>query len=341
MSFTDATETPGIMKCIPMTGSIDFSVPPNIVKGVTASFVLNNQPTAPNPTSVTYRWAAPDFSPATYAGRTYTATVPGIAGTYPITLTAQSERYCDIAITKDVEVLDCDAPGSTVNFTAFSPCSNASTGDYWYLADTREEAYNNTQMYKVKKMADGRIWMVQDLKFGDKCTKTTFTGSTSDQQGNVSNTFPEHYGDCRYNPTSGAGYFYDWAAVLNKAGAYSGGPDVGCNGTGISAFSCQGLCPSDWHIPTYDEAIAYNLLYGTSCASSPCWWNNNDIMEIVPSGNWLGTGVDYPQFVYISLSTQANSTSMWMFDSGSCNANGICPNRRKNGGIVARCLMNY
>jgi uncharacterized protein (TIGR02145 family) len=255
-SFTDATTgAPGIMKCIPMTGSIDFSVPSNLSKGITASFVVSSEPTTPNPASVTYRWTAPDFSPATYVGRTYTPTAPA-PGTYPVTLIAQSERYCDLAKTKDVEVLDCIVPGVTVNFTAFVPC-DVVTGATWTLQDTRES--NNVQSYKVKKMADGRIWQVQDMKFGDKCNKTAFTGSTSNQQGKVSAAFPLHYGDCRNNTQSGAGYLYDWAAALNKAGAYKGSSsDVGCSDTDLGA-SCQGICPSGWHIPTsveYEALIA-------------------------------------------------------------------------------------
>jgi hypothetical protein len=66
-----------------------------------------------------------------------------------------------------------------VPFPAFNPC-NAVTDDYWYLTDARES--NNVQTYKVKKMADGHIWMVQDMKFGDKCNKTTFIGSKDKDQ---------------------------------------------------------------------------------------------------------------------------------------------------------------
>jgi uncharacterized protein (TIGR02145 family) len=154
----------------------------------------------------------------------------------------------------------CTAPGRTVTFTEFDPCPTAVIGDYWYLTDTREP--NNVQTYKVKLMADGHIWMVQDLKFGDKCNKDDFKGSNgSDQIGNLTSlTDKTYYGDCtnmRDNSTPiSRGYLYDWAAAINKSSAYYGSSvNVGCSGTSSGTVSpnpssCQGICPNGWHVPT-------------------------------------------------------------------------------------------
>ena len=65
------------------------------------------------------------------------------------------------------------ASASTTNFTAFSPSASAAVGTSWCLTDTRES--NNHQTYQVRKMPDGRIWMVQDMKFGDKCAKENYS----------------------------------------------------------------------------------------------------------------------------------------------------------------------
>ncbi|MDR3181181.1 MAG: hypothetical protein LBT61_04550, partial [Prevotellaceae bacterium] len=177
-------------------------------------------------------------------------------------------------------IMSCTPPGATVNFTAFNPCNTATTGNYWYLTDTRES--NNVQTYKVKKMADGHIWMVQDLKFGDKCNKTTFTGSDGkDQTGNVTSlTDKTYYGDCTNVKTSltpsNRGYMYDWAAAINKPGAYRGSnADVGCTGTGSTANACQGICPEGWRVPTGDANGDYQFLINAypacTTASSSCW----------------------------------------------------------------------
>jgi uncharacterized protein (TIGR02145 family) len=151
----------------------------------------------------------------------------------------------------------CHVPGGTATFSGFIPCPSSSVGSTWTLTDERD---NNT--YKVKYMADNRYWMVQDLKFGDGCDKATFSGSNgSDQLGKVNST-GTYYGDCTNasdaNTPAERGYLYDWAAAINKPGAYFGtNQSVGC--TASNPTSCQGICPSNWHLP---ERYEYSALYG-------------------------------------------------------------------------------
>jgi uncharacterized protein (TIGR02145 family) len=124
-------------------------------------------------------------------------------------------------------------------------------------------------------MADGRIWMVQDMKFGNLCNKTTFSGSNgADQTGKLSTAigYIGLYGDCRSNTVSSAGYLYDWAAAIQKSGAYEGGSNVGCAGTSSGA-SCQGICPTGWHVPTKEEYDAAITLFANAygCSGPACW----------------------------------------------------------------------
>jgi uncharacterized protein (TIGR02145 family) len=340
------------MKCVLITGDIDFTVPALVSKNMQASFVVSSEPNTPNPALITYSWSAPDFSPVTQDGKTFTATAPEIAGTYPVTLTAQSERYCDLAITKDVEVADCTAPGSTVTFTAFNPCNNAITGDYWFLIDERES--DNVQTYKVKKMADGRIWMAQDLKFGDKCDKTNFTGSGKDQTGNVTSLKDKtYYGYCtnmrNASTPSNRGYLYDWAAAINKAGAYSGSSAaVGCSGTSSGTVSpnpssCQGICPDGWHVPTgYTAGEQIRLLTASGYTSnySSTFWLSNTIFEGT-SYHWVASSTVYSTTIYHSSSSYNNSEEYTVCNGldtgGSCNNWTIY----KSNSAALRCLMNY
>jgi uncharacterized protein (TIGR02145 family) len=177
----------------------------------------------------------------------------------------------------------CTAPNKTVNFTAFNPCGTATIGSFWYLTDTREA--DNTQTYKVKKMADGHIWMVQDMKFGNKCKNNSFNSTSSNTTGKVTSLSGTWYGNCtaatNTNTPAARGYLYDWAAAINKADAYSGSSsDVGCSGTvtgtsGTAPGACQGICPVGWHIPTgYADGefrALHNMSVGCNKANADCW----------------------------------------------------------------------
>jgi uncharacterized protein (TIGR02145 family) len=247
----------------------------------------------------------------------------------------------------------CTTPGRTVNFTEFNPCPNAVIGDYWYLTDTRES--NNVQTYKVKLMADGHIWMVQDMKFGDKCDKKTFTGSNGkDQIGNLTSlTDKTYYGDCTNmrddsTPIS-RGYLYDWAAVLNKSGAYYGSNlNVGCSGTSSGTVSpnpssCQGICPNGWHVPTGGSGSElYALCAAMGCGASyvcSCLIDPSTFEGVLGGAYEIG-GWHWGNFVY---------TSSTRYDNGHAHivcyptSDPVCNDDRnyKLGAHSLRCVMNY
>jgi uncharacterized protein (TIGR02145 family) len=105
-SFTDKTSATGIIKCIPMTEGIDFSVSPCPKVNQPVTFTVNKNPTVPPAAAVTYTWSAPNFDLSSGTGSAYVPTTPATTGTYPVTLTVYSEVYCDLSVTKDVEVYD-------------------------------------------------------------------------------------------------------------------------------------------------------------------------------------------------------------------------------------------
>jgi uncharacterized protein (TIGR02145 family) len=252
-----------------------------------------------------------------------------------------------------VTIIPATAPGSTVDFTAFNPCASAATGTVWYLTDTREAGYNQT--YKVKKLQDGRIWMVQNLKFGNKCNKTAFSGSTGNQTGSKLTSISGYiYGDCRNNTQSGAGYLYDWAAAIQKAGAYYGTTtNPGCSGVGggttdANPGACQGICPAGWHIPTGNttgEFYDLHTNYGRGCSTSndDCWDANS---------TWEGALSGYGD-VSGTLRNQGNGASYWSstyFNSNDAynldyftntNAYPGTYHNMKDCGFSVRCVRNY
>jgi uncharacterized protein (TIGR02145 family) len=254
-------------------------------------------------------------------------------------------------------------PGATVNFTAFCPASNAATGATWTLQDTRES--NNIQSYKVKKMADDHIWMVQDMKFGDRCNKTTFAGSFgSDRTGsNLTSLGGYIYGDCMNGKVestpSNRGYLYDWAGgAIQKAGAYSGSTlTVGCSGTasgtsGTAPGACRGICPEGWHIPTGGSdggefQALHNAIGGCVTTNDDCW-NAASAWEGVYGGYCYHNAWLFYQgsigFYWSSTYGDTNGAYILSFSRGdeflgTLNLGTL--NYGKHGGSPVRCIRNY
>ena len=136
-SFSDATGAPGIIKCMPMTGNINFSVPLIVSKSRPASFALIAIPTAPAASAITYTWSAPGFVPNTCTGTPFNTTAPATANTYPVTLTALSKGYCDLSVTNNVTVIDCVPPATfTLVASASGFCEDDAAGVTFALQGT-------------------------------------------------------------------------------------------------------------------------------------------------------------------------------------------------------------
>jgi uncharacterized protein (TIGR02145 family) len=220
-------------------------------------------------------------------------------------------------------------PDATLSFSAFSPCSATPVGTTWYLTDDRPAGGNN-QTYKVQKMGDGKIWMVQDLRFGD-CTERSWLVEGWNGAGgllNVPTTLPTIYeglvGHCRTaSPRCvNAGYLYSWFAVMQHAewDISSGTGPHGCQGTEI----CQGICPDGWHVPTGypgQTESDFNKLrsYLTAPGATSNWWDGIACGGCTPSfvdggapfwwsafvNNWQGGALFYNYNVLNSYGAHA------------------------------------
>jgi uncharacterized protein (TIGR02145 family) len=112
--------------------------------------------------------------------------------------------------------------------------------------------------YEIRKFADGKCWMVDNLRYGgsrDTCAgKADFVGVGA---GAHSNRFGVNtFGDCRDPAAAGngtvaapclgttsCGYMYNWQAAMQSLPAYSG------NSFATPTYPWQGICPTGWHIP--------------------------------------------------------------------------------------------
>jgi uncharacterized protein (TIGR02145 family) len=234
--------------------------------------------------------------------------------------------------------IKCHAPGITgVAFADFNPCIGAPYGSTYTLTDDRDG-----KLYKIKYMPDDRYWMVQDLMFGDRCNKTTFTGSTSaDQLGNI-NSSGTYYGDCRNQPVATGGYFYDWPAAMNKAGVFNANSTINCSGTlsgttGTNPGACQGLCPSGWHLPTYAEFTYAASVWDNTYWTSATWWNSCPSCGCV-QGNGAITDTNLGSLYWSS--TIQNQLEIWIVLAQSTGLY-LYENHKRYGGGLVRCLRNY
>jgi uncharacterized protein (TIGR02145 family) len=185
-------------------------------------------------------------------------------------------------------VFVCTLPGAAVDFTAFAPCANALTGATWSLTDRREIGGNN-ETYKVRKMEDGRIWMVQGLRFGNCENPDAWYEDTSfDATTHTPTVADGHAGHCVTSSNEGSAHLYSWAGAMNNSEAYNH-PKVflNCNGMSGALWGTdnrwQGICPSGWHIPSMGGAggetrTLYVSIQNThNCGGtdkiSECWLN--------------------------------------------------------------------
>jgi uncharacterized protein (TIGR02145 family) len=150
--------------------------------------------------------------------------------------------------------------------------------------------------YEVRKFADGKCWMVDNLAYGgeeDGCvTKDTFATPTTNA--NIQDQ-PWGYGEC-VNPAiipnattpcvddTVCGYMYNWQAVMQSDSAYYGSS---------SQFTepAQGICPTGWHVPMGalgGEFVALDIANGGDGSNRGCDDSNAFCAFWLPGGNWKG-----------------------------------------------------
>jgi uncharacterized protein (TIGR02145 family) len=301
------------------------------------------------PGTITLSASSPDAVIDWYADATATLTLhtgesyttPEIFASTTYYVQAQSAAGClsaRVAVVAEVDMDGCcDALGTTgIAFSAFNGCPVLN--GTWTLTDDRDQ-----KMYKVKYMADGRYWMVQDLKFGN-CSSNTFVNSNSNSAARATPTVAIDYvGHCHTNYRSDGGYLYDWPAVMNNPQAYFGSPDssFACKGTEINVNACQGICPENWHVPTkqeFEDAFdkfkdAYNCQY-YDCFDSNSQWEGVAGGQYLPGGSYDWTG----KFLYQTSTYDYNNCNHVL-----CNTytNYLVTGHYKNYARALRCVRNY
>jgi len=179
----------------------------------------------------------------------------------------------------------CDdtSAGYMQDFTA-ADCANyptptTSTG-YTPIGKFMDRRDGN--LYEVRKYADGRCWMAQNLKFGNCASLTGNDFNSYYQISVIDKVAPGYYGICRNAADGGNydGYLYNWQAAMNNSTAYYNTTfDGRTNG---STEATHDICPLGWHLPTggnngefqklADAVEGKNVPNGCTSANCPVSW---------------------------------------------------------------------
>ena len=186
--------------------------------------------------------------------------------------------------------------GVTETMQQFDPASLAS-GESKALVDSRDG-----KVYVVAKMADGKVWMTQNLRLvGGNLTSSdtdisgTFTlpnnnwGDSLDQTDKYNNPYTYNTGNTDY------GVYYNYAAAT--AGTITGDSNT--------TEAAQSICPKGWKIPSETEYAnllsAYNVTNDTTGSeimrNTPLYFVYSGYIRFdsmlpggqVSNGNWWST----------------------------------------------------
>ena len=236
------------------------------------------------------------------------------------------------------------------DFTA-TMCNNAPTpvGTDYFLIGTLKDKRDNKQ-YEVRKFADGKCWMVDNLAYGgdtasggsDGCMKTTW-GAASNTGVTPTNRFGVGtYGDCRYPyaststpDTAGWGYMYNWQAVMQNAQAHA-------NNVYQPVQPTQGICPSGWHVPSGGDGGEFMALHVAAGSPQAGFWQMGDAWQSATAGRAV-PGTDDLQHqrgagMYWS-STQYDGGFTYNISIGQAFAQ-LVIQYGKNNGLAVRCVKD-
>jgi uncharacterized protein (TIGR02145 family) len=217
---------------------------------------------------------------------------------------------------------------------------------------------SNNQSYKVKKMADGHIWMVQDMKFGAcSATGTWYNDNSAAATTHTPTVASGYVGHCtaatNSDTTPKRGYLYNWPAAINNSNAYYGSSvsSFQCTGTasgnsGTNPGACRGICPEGWHIPTGDTTGEFQALHtaiGDCSRSNDDCWNAASAFEGVLGGDCGDDGLVAEQnsIGHYWSSTYCDDSYAYALGFHSTTAYPGIGKGSKYVGRSVRCVRNY
>jgi len=260
--------------------------------------------------------------------------------------------------TTDSGGCDCAGASSYSTFATFAPAADEPVGTLVCLTDDRNTAM---RQYRVKKMHDGRWWMVQNLAYGGTgngtaCNKTSLRSTATQSAANTNLFGTNTYGDCRLpgNNTDVVacyGYLYNWAAVMQSGLAYQGSNTniAQCNNLTCKT-NWKGICPADWHVPSMAEFIELDVAMGGSgdfdafsSTSLPYWFGGVGMYSWEVQAAGYGSPTDLSSTGtrgrYYTQTFRSAVSAMHLHMSSSVLSFGSLT-WGKEGGLSLRCVKN-
>jgi uncharacterized protein (TIGR02145 family) len=188
--------------------------------------------------------------------------------------------------------------------------SNLGSANTVCLTDER-----NSQVYRVRKMPDGKCWMLDNLKYASgayidaasttvKITVTGVNGGNSfnycTTPGSGTTNYSTSYQDGYWpKSTTGCGYLYAWQTAITGDG------NSGTYGTGTDGhtYTTSMICPTGWTLPA-------NGVYGVLDTAIKTWISNNP--DGLKYGGASAFQLPYAGYYYgSSFSSQGSSGRYW------------------------------
>ena len=252
-------------------------------------------------------------------GYFWSSTVQNDDGAYDLYLRSSSATPGDPSSKYYGFSVRCVAMDTMQNFDP-SPLSN--TGDTTRLIDARDG-----NLYTVKRLKDGKVWMTENLRIAGKTITSADSNVTSDFTIPASSTdgFNTQDTNNAYIDSTYGGYYSFYTAT-----AGTGGTSLATNG----ANAPSSICPKGWRLPTGGGTGEFDTLYRQ--------YNSAALIMGVPnftlSGNvYNGSVHSQGSYGYFWSSTvlAANSAyNLYLTSSGV----GPAYDSNKNRGYPVRCV---
>ena len=198
-------------------------------------------------------------------------------------------------------------------------------GTAYTVKDNRDQA-----QYKIAKLKDGNIWMLDNLRLGSSSTTaltptntnidkdytlpaSSTTGFTTYTDAKINASYKDTVATNRYGQGSGKiGVYYNYCALSAGTYCYAGGSGVDVADTIVD--SPQDICPAGWRLPTGGTTGDFQNLYSyystTQTASDTNSLQYN--LSIPFAGAYYDSGqVYYPDEGWFPTSTYYTGYSMY------------------------------
>ena len=221
-------------------------------------------------------------------------------------------------------------------------CAKLSENQIITLLDTRDG-----NEYAIKKLKDGKCWMVQNLRLQNYKLTAADSDVTSDFDLTTGVVYSRSSGWCSeisqscqdvkavyYNSSKpNYGAYYNWYTAI--AGSIPSSVNSG-NAT-------ASICPKGWKLPTYDNLSSLNIALGGSSVSDTStrstWlgdYTSGNNVGIAKSGSIYGSlsTTGSGGGIYASTAGPSNAVAMWFDSSNTVSAGTV----HRYSGRAVRCV---